>query len=142
MSFRPTISYFLDGHIVDTYYHRNGDCMSLYMTAFYDAAKLDGCTSAEEVQRKNGRTGEVIDEDELLEIMDCTEHPIIVDLTARCIYYGLEALSADELETVPKVDPAEIQRAMKSNNLSYFRSRRIPFDMMDLGAAAKIMGED
>ncbi len=56
MSFRPTISVYINGHIVDIGYYRNWDEKSLLYEAVAIAALYEDCRSAEEyLQRKIGQ---------------------------------------------------------------------------------------
>lgn len=114
MSFRPTISVYINGRIVDIGYYRNWDEKSLLYEAVAIAALYEDCRSAEEyLQRKFGRQriSYVIEpetfentEENLKWFEDCSEWPILVDLTARCIYMGTEAKSEEELRRIPDFD--------------------------------------
>ncbi len=114
MSFRPTISVYINGHIVDIGYYRNWDEKSLLYEAVAIAALYEDCRNAGEyLQRRFGRQKisyviepEVFEntEENLKWMESCSEWPILVDLTARCIYRGTEAKSGEALRKIPDYD--------------------------------------
>ena len=116
MSFRPTISIYINGKIADIGYYRNWDEKGLFYEAIALAALYGDCWSIEEYRmRRFGRQHvqyslepEVFDntEENLKSLESCSEFPIIVDITNQCIYKGTNALSWSELARIPSVfDP-------------------------------------
>ena len=111
MSFRPTISVYVKGRIADIGYYRNWDEKSLLYEAVATAMLYEDCRSPEEFrQRKFGRQRiRYIVEPETFEnteenlkwFEEHSELPILVDLTAKCIYASYGALPPGELEKIP-----------------------------------------
>ena len=114
MSFRPTISVYARGHIADIGYYRNWSEKSLLYEAVAIAALYRDCRTVEEYrQRKFGcqKISYIIEpevfentEENLKWMEECSELPIMVDLTAGCIYKGTDALSSEELAKIPDYD--------------------------------------
>lgn len=57
MSFRPTISIYLDGHIIDCGYYRNWSERDLASECVRLVRLLDGCGTRHDVMERLGRTG-------------------------------------------------------------------------------------
>ena len=114
MAFRPTIAVYIQGRIVDIGYYRNWDVKSLLYEAVAIAALYEDCRTAEEYREKcfgcqtvyykvEPETFENTEEN-LKWLENCSEMPIVVDLTARCIYQSYGALTEEELEKIPRYD--------------------------------------
>lgn len=114
MAFRPTIAVYIQGRIVDIGYYRNWDVKSLLYEAVAIAALYEDCRTAEEYRKKcfgcqtvyykvEPETFENTEEN-LKWLEDCSEMPIVVDLTARCIYQSYGALAEEALRKVPTYD--------------------------------------
>ncbi|MBQ3389715.1 MAG: hypothetical protein IJG57_01400 [Firmicutes bacterium] len=158
MSFRPTISVYAQGRIADIGYYRNWSEKSLLYEAVAIAALYRDCRTVEEYRQKRFGTQHVsyIVEPETFEnteenlkwLEECSEWPILVDLTARCIYLGIEAKSREELEKIPEFDEEVIgYRQYRGKRLEIpgydlfetgtefadlFDYSKLPFDRMDL----------
>lgn len=114
MSYRPTISVYIDGKIVDNGYYRNWKDKDLFYEAVAIAAFYGDCKSREEYYDKMYGTQRVIHviapetfeatEENLKWFEELSEFPVIVDLTEKCIYASYSgALSGKELQERPSV---------------------------------------
>ena len=117
MGFRPTISVYLNGQILDVWMYKN--CLEkwLFYKALSIAADYDHCKSIEDYRRT--RLEQVLPEyrylieerkfdAEDIKEMDSfeagrSEFPLIVDLTNKTIYYGPGARSKEELRQIPSI---------------------------------------
>ncbi|MCR4672306.1 MAG: hypothetical protein K5637_03585 [Lachnospiraceae bacterium] len=118
MSYRPTISVYIDGHIADIGYYRNWDDEDLFYEAVAIAALFSGCGSVYEFnEKKYGRQKvyilvepEVFEnkEEDLKFFEFCSEWPILVDLTSRCIYISEGAKGKEELLAAPRISYEEL----------------------------------
>ncbi len=113
MSYRPTISVYLEGKIIDIGYYRNWKDKYLLYEAVAIAAFFGDCRTREEyLERRYGAGNvcysvypEVFDnsEESLKELEDCSEMPVLVDLTARCIDMAAGALPEERLRERPSI---------------------------------------
>lgn len=113
MSYRPTISVYLEGNIIDIGYYRNWSDKYLFYEAMAIAAFLGDCRTREEYLSRRYGAGdiaysvspEVFDssEDSLKELEECSEMPVLVDLTSRCIYTATHTLPEEELQNRPSI---------------------------------------
>ena len=114
MSYRPTISVYINHHVADVGYYRNWDDKSLFYEAMTIAMLYGDCKSIEEYKdRKYGRQKVYISiepkiwedtEENLLELAQCPEFPIMVDVTAQCIYSSDKgALNWREIGQIPSI---------------------------------------
>lgn len=111
MSDRPTISVYIDGHIADIGYYRNWDPTDLFFEAIAIAALFGKCTSIQEYsEKKYGKQKvsyslepEVFEntEENLKSLEACSEFPILIDLTAKCIYRSRGAKEREKLYAIP-----------------------------------------
>ena len=111
MSYRPTISVYIDGHIADIGYYRNWDDTDLFFEAFAIAALFHECRTVQEYNEKKFGRQKVFysvdpeefenTEENLKFFESCSEWPILVDLTAKCIYKSEGAKDGDELKAIP-----------------------------------------
>ncbi len=150
MSFRPTIAVYIQGRIVDIGYYRNWDEKSLLYEAVAIAALYKGCRTAEEFREKCFGCQTIYykvepevfrnTEDDLKWLEECSEMPIVVDLTARCIYQSYGALTGEELEKIPRYDEEVIGyrtrfRSAPEEIPGYCKSQITPatefFDMLE-----------
>lgn len=114
MAFRPTIAVYIQGRIADIGYYRNWDVKALLYEAVAIAALYEDCRTVEEYREKCFGCQTVYykvepeafenTEENLKWLEDCSEMPIVVDLTARCIYQSYGALTGEELEKIPRYD--------------------------------------
>ena len=96
MSYRPTISVYIDGHIADIGYYRNWDDTDLFFEAVAIAALFHDCKSVSEYNEKKFGQQKVYyivspetfenTEENLKFFEEHSECPILVDLTAKSIY--------------------------------------------------------
>ena len=113
MSYRPTISVYFNRHIADNGYYRNWNDKDLFYEAIAIASLYGDCNSIEEYrERKYGCqkvyriiAPEIIEdtEENLMELEQCSEFPIIVDMTAKCIYSNYGALTWKEIAKIPSI---------------------------------------
>lgn len=111
MSYRPTISVYNNGHIADIGYYRNWDDKDLFYEAFAIAALFYKCKSIPEYNAKKfGRQKvyysvepEIFEntEENLKFFESHSERPILVDLTAKCIYISEGTKEKSELLAIP-----------------------------------------
>ena len=96
MSFRPTISVYLNGRIIDYGYYRNWRTKYLFYEAAALASFFGDCRTREEYFNRRYGTQRVLyvfepesfesTEENLMWFEENSEFPIIVDLTEKCIY--------------------------------------------------------
>lgn len=108
MSFRPTISVYIDGQIADLGYYRNWDISSLFFEAIAIATIFHQCKSIEEYRDKKFGAQKIYysldpekienTQDNLTELEECSEYPILIDLSAGYIYNHVGCLSPEELD--------------------------------------------
>lgn len=114
MSYRPTISVYINGKIVDNGYYRNWRDKDLFYEAITIAAFFSDCKSREEYYDKMYGTQKVIHviepetfeatEENLKWFEEVSEFPVIVDITEKCIYASYSgALSGEKLQKRPSV---------------------------------------
>ncbi len=113
MSYRPTISVYLRGKIIDIGYYRNWRDKYLFLEAMAIAAFFGDCRTREEYLSRRYGAGDVCysvypvvfnsSEESLKELEGCSEMPVLVDLTARCIYAAAGALPAEKLAEKPSI---------------------------------------
>ena len=114
MSYRPTISLYIKRHIADIGYYRNWDDKSLLYEAVTIAMLYGNCKSIEEYRdMRYGHQSVSIQiepevwestEENLLELERCSEFPVIVDVTAKCIYVSdTGALTWKQLSERPSI---------------------------------------
>ena len=111
MAYRPTISVYINGRIVDIGYYRNWDDNNLFFEAIATAALFGECKSAYEYnQKRYGRQEIYYDlspeywentEENMKELESYSEFPILVDLTSKCIYNSTGARRPEELMKLP-----------------------------------------
>lgn len=102
MSYRPTISVYINGKIVDIGYYRNWHDKDLFYQAITIAAFYCDCTSKEEYNERMFGTKEIIHvlepetfestEENLKWFESLSEFPLMVDLTEKYIYASYEGL--------------------------------------------------
>ena len=111
MSYRPTISVYIDGHIADIGYYRNWDDTDLFFEAVAIAALFHDCKSVSEYNEKKFGQQKVYyivspetfenTEENLKFFEEHSKCPILVDLTAKSIYISEGAKEQDELLSIP-----------------------------------------
>lgn len=114
MSYRPSISVYIKGKIVDYGYYRNWKDKNLFYQAVTIAAFYGDCKSREEYYDRMYGTQNVIhvfapetfeaSEENLKWFEELSEFPVIVDLTEKYIYASYNGvLSGKELQERPSV---------------------------------------
>lgn|GEM_PF-1685287 len=113
MSYRPTISVYLRGKIIDIGYYRNWRDKYLFLEAMAIAAFFGDCRTRREYLNRRYGAGDVCynvypeifdsSEESLKELEGCSEMPVLVDLTAQCIYAAVGALPAEKLAEKPSI---------------------------------------
>lgn len=167
MSYRPTVSVYFHRHIVDIGYYRNWEDKDLFFEAIAIAALYGDCDSAAEYrERKYGhqRVYRCIEpviiedtEENRMELERCSEFPVIVDITAKCIYSNYGALTWKELSKLPSildiyesygtrrtsgkaVEPVRFSRISEFTDFSFFLENcRIPFGHLDFEEIKEIL---
>ena len=96
MSYRPTISVYINGKIVDNGYYRNWNDKDLFYEAITIAAFFGDCKSRHEYYERMYGTQKVYHvfepeafeatEENLKWFEELSEFPVIVDFTNKCIY--------------------------------------------------------
>ena len=117
MSFRPTISVYYNGEIADIGYYRNWREEALLAEAMGIALAFRDCGTLREFREKafGGQTVYYSIDPELWEntpenlheLENCSELPMVVDMTAGCIYVSYGALFKAELGEVPEAKDLE-----------------------------------
>lgn len=113
VSYRPTISIYFNRHIADIGYYRNWDNKDLFYEAIAITSLYGECESIEEYREKKYGCQkayhvikpEIIEgtDENLTELERYSEFPIIVDITAKCIYSNYGALNWRELACLPSI---------------------------------------
>lgn len=114
MSYRPTISVYINGKIVDNGYYRNWRNKDLFYEAVAIAAFFGDCKSRHEYYERMYGTQKVYHvfepeafeatEENLKWFEEVSEFPVIVDFTNKCIYASYNGvLSEKELKEKPYV---------------------------------------
>ncbi|MBR5740833.1 MAG: hypothetical protein IKX81_05985 [Firmicutes bacterium] len=117
MSFRPTISVYFNGEMADIGYYRNWREESLILEAVAIAIKCRDMKTAEEYRDRVFGTQTVyyrIDPERwentpenLKRLESCSEMPLLVDMTARCIYVSYGALPRKIIDRIPEAKDME-----------------------------------
>ncbi len=102
MSYRPTISIYLNGGLAEIYLLFNTDPARLREFALALAVYLDGCSSPEQVRDMLGMPPAA--ESFLKEMEASSEDPFVVDLTSRCVYCNFGPMSRADLERTRVLD--------------------------------------
>jgi hypothetical protein len=112
MSFRPTIAVYFNGKIADIGYYRNWDEMDLMAEAMGLAAAARECGTVEEYRDKVFGCQTVYysisperwenTPRNLKRLEECSEMPIVVDMTARAVYVSYGALSKRRIRKLPE----------------------------------------
>ena len=110
MSYRPTISVYINGRIADIGYYRNWDDNDLFYEAMAIAALFSTCKDIPEYNMKKFGKQKIYyslepvsfenTEENLKFFESCSEFPILVDLTEKCIYISEGAKSKRELLSI------------------------------------------
>lgn len=114
MSFRPTIAVYFNGKIADIGYYRNWDEMDLMAEAMGLAAAARECGTVEEYRDKVFGRQTVyysISPEQwentpknLKRLEECSEMPIVVDMTAKAIYVCYGSIPKRHLKKIPEAD--------------------------------------
>ena len=136
MSFRPTIAVYADGKIADIGYYRNWSGTSLLVEAITLGSLFRECSSAEEYREAvygaqrvfYDREPEKVEntEENMQMLESCSEFPLVVDLTAGCVYYGYGCLDGEGLAARP-VYQGRITGLEDEEMLDILRHYSIPF---------------
>ena len=157
MSFRPTISVYVGGEIADIWYCRNWYETSLLFQAVSIAERYDGCATvrdyfvraygAAEADRRLEPAERAEDVESMKWLEECSELPLLVDLTAGCIYCSCGALSDGELAAVPSMLEAEdeygwpLRIGPETDYYSLLRSCRLPYRELDMDVIRPLLDE-
>ena len=95
MSYRPTVSIYLNGEIAEIYLFRDAEPDHLRDFAFALAVFLDGCESKEQVREMLKMPP--AEESFLKELEAGSEDPFLIDLTSRCIYCNYQPIRKEDL---------------------------------------------
>ncbi len=138
MSYRPSISVYINGKIVDYGYYRNWKDKDLFYEAVTIAAFFGDCKSREEYNDRMYGTQKVIHvyapesfeatEENLKWFEELSEFPVIVDITEKYIYASYNGvLSGKELQERPSVTDKrrlicnkEVWKKLRSEKGDYF----------------------
>lgn len=144
MSFRPTIAVYVEGQIADLGFYRNWEYVPLLARAAEIALQYADCRTAEAYrERRFGRQKvyyllkpEAFEntQENLKFLESCTEFPLVVDLTARCIYVADHALTDPELRRLPRLGSRELPLSGLSIHTDFarlLRRCRIPFSCLN-----------
>ncbi len=111
MSFRPTIALYFQGEIADIRYYRNAGGLSLLAEAAFLASLYGECQNRETYMACRYGQGKVFlslepvllehTQENLKFLESCSEYPLIVDCTARCVYRAYHAMEERELAARP-----------------------------------------
>lgn len=138
MSDRYTISLYAEGQILDFMYCRNYSEKSLLFTAAIWAAQYHDCTTIAAFQRRFSQlepNRKQLRKRHLRSLERCSEFPLVIDLTAQCIYFGYSAHSPEELRELPTVDQNSHRTITPHSDFySILRKYRLDFSMMDFPA--------
>jgi len=102
MSYRPTVSIYLNGSIAEIYMMRGTEPDRLREFILALALFLDGSKSAEEVREKLKMPP--ADDSFLHDLELASEDPFLIDLSARCIYVNYCVLSEDVIQRTRVID--------------------------------------
>lgn len=113
MSYRPTISVYLKGKIIDIGYYRNWMDKGLFFEAMAIAAFLGDCRTRKEYLARRYGVDEISysvapetfdsSEKSLKWLEECSEMPVLVDLSAKCIYTATATLPEKRLRQLPSI---------------------------------------
>ena len=136
MSYRPTVSIYFNGKIMDCIYCRNYSEKSLVLTTMFYAAYLSSCRTEGEVKRRlfgprKNWPGHYYDEASR-DIESWSECPMQVDLTNRCIFYGIGPHTAEDLAGRAEPDLSRAHKLFSDKRPLLTLHTKIPFEMMDL----------
>lgn len=107
MSDRPTISIYANDRIVECYYMRNWPMESLFVECAKLVERISGVTERDKVLSCLGEDPTFgHDEDELKHVEDCSEFPVVIDLTRRMTYLR---------DDYPQGHPAQDTQPIMSN---------------------------
>lgn len=147
MSFRPTIAVYYQGRIADIRCFRNADGLSLLSKAASLARLYGDCRDKTSyMRRRYGRETVFLRLDPVLLghtsenlrfLESCSEFPVIVDCTARCIYVSFRALDEDEIRSRPVLGGPEypLERLKPGTDFLDLMSRCvIPFSVLATGS--------
>ncbi len=141
MSFRPTVSVFVDDQFVDWVFLPETFGGRLLEWPSYLVALLDGCDAPEEAAQRMGSKWPA-DERDLHGygeggqyypgLLDITEYPLLVDVTRRCIYVSGLPLSTQRVQALSPLGE-RAGWADFHDELPLGDDERIPFSMLQLG---------
>ncbi len=153
MSYRPTISVYINDRIVDCGYYQNWYDKDLFYEAVAIAAFFGNCSSREEYYDRMFCTQKVFHvlepevfeatEENLRWFEEASEFPVIVDLTEKCIYTNFGgALSGSELKKSGKLPTQRISAASPDEVFTaVLKCCKISFRHWDMEAIRNIISE-
>ena len=149
MSFRPTITVYVNGQIADFGYYRNWEAEDLFFEALAIALLYRNCRSISSYRRRKFGGQKIYyfiepkvfenTEENLKELESYSEWPILVDLTAKCIYVSYNALTTQELSELPSIfhicrDSSRIEKAFREGHIMNLMDHcKIPYGKIDAG---------
>lgn len=141
MSFRPTVSVFVNDQFVDWVFLPETFGGRLLERPSYLAALLDGCDTPEEAARRMGATWPADErdlngceeEDQYYPgLLDVTEYPLLVDVTRRSIYVSGLPLSTQRVQALTPLSERG-GWADFHDELPLDHDECVPFSMLQLG---------
>ena len=142
MSYRPTVTVYYDGRCIACTYCRNYLEKGLVKVAVFYAAYLDTCRSEKEVRhRLFGRPDAWPDagyDEASRDLESWSDKPVLVDLTARCIYVSAGALSSREVSRLREIDLTRASKLFDDDDPLLREGTRISFETMDLNAVRRL----
>ena len=123
MSFRPTVSVYIDGSIADITYFRNALPETLLFESVALVLLYGGCSRSEYLLQRHGAERfdflvspeRIPNSEEGLKFLEsCSELPVVADLTAMAVYCSEGALSEEGLASLPSLSESAAFRALSS----------------------------
>ena len=153
MAFRPTIAVIADNEIADIGYYRNWQMEDLFIEALGIAVTYSDLKTVEGFRNRAFGTQNIgyVIEPEVLEntqenlewMMECSEFPIIVDLTRRAIYCGYGCLTDVRYDGIPDmVDSLWKFGRGEDFYWDILSKYKISFDKIDLDNVRDLFMED
>lgn len=138
MSFKPTVSVFVDGKLVNWIIMRNGFGSSLLVEASFFAARVEAARSPEQAAELLGAEYPPIDELEEFKdyptLGDITEYPLLVDVSRRAIYVAAYPCSDEEFARLESIEDSTDLVRLFHNELPLEDGEVVPFSALDFDA--------
>ena len=141
MSYRPVISIYYEGRIMDCIYCRNFSEKGLVLTALFYAGYLESCRTEKEVKRrlfgKWRNWPDAAYDEASKEIEEWSDRTIQVDLTSRCIFAGAGPRTREKLAERKEPDLSRARRLFSDKAPLLTGETKISFESMDLKAVRR-----